>query len=120
MESTVNAIHYMEIVTPEVEATRLLYATAFGWDFEPSVADLGNAAVATIPGGSLCGIRAPMHAEELPVVRNYIRVANLDAATQTAKRLGAAILLEGMDLAGWGRITIYELGGIQHGLWQLP
>jgi predicted enzyme related to lactoylglutathione lyase len=119
MEPPASVIHYLEIVTPDVEATRQFYATAFGWEFR-SVAELGNAAVATIPGGSLCGIRAPMHAEELPVVRNYIRVANLEAATQAAKRGGAAILLEGMDLAGWGSITIYELGGIQHGLWQLP
>jgi predicted enzyme related to lactoylglutathione lyase len=83
------------------------------------VSELGNASVAAIPGGSLCGIRAPMHPEELPVVRHYIHVANLEAATQDAKRLGAAILLESMDLAGWGKISIYELGGIQHGLWQV-
>ena len=119
MESAVNAIHYLEIVTPDVEATCLLYTAAFGWSFQSSVSELGNASVATIPGGSLCGIRAPLHVEELPVVRMYIRVTNLDAATKEAKRLGATILLESMDLAGWGKISIYELGGIQHGLWQV-
>jgi len=119
MESTINVIHYLEIVTPDVDATRQLYATSFGWNFQPSVSELGNASVATIPGGSLCGIRAPLHAEELPVVRTYIRVANLDTATKEAKDLGATILLESMDLAGWGKISIYEFGGIQHGLWQV-
>jgi len=102
-----------------VAGTRQLYATAFGWTFQPAVAELGNASVATIPGGSLCGIRAPLHSEELPVVRVYLRVADLDAATAGAKAAGATILLESMDLAGWGRISIYELGGIQHGLWQV-
>jgi len=120
MESAANAIHYLEIVTPDVEATRSLYASVFGWTFQPSVPELGNASVASLPGGSLCGIRAPIHAEELPVVRNYIRVTNLDAATKEAQRLGATLLLESMDLAGWGRISIYELGGLQHGLWQVP
>ena len=119
MESTVTAIHYLEVVTPDVEATRLLYATVFGWNFQPSVSELGNAAVAAMPGGSLCGIRAPLHAEELPVVRAYMRVTNLDAATQEAGRSGATILLESMDLAGWGKISIYEIGGLQHGLWQV-
>jgi len=120
MEPIATPIHYLEIVTPEVEATRQLYASAFGWQFQPPATDLGNAFVATLPGGSLCGIRSPMHVEEVPVVRIYLRVADLDAATQAAKRSGATFLLEAMDLAGWGRISIYELGGIQHGLWQVP
>ena len=119
MEATVPAIHYLEIVTPDVEATRQLYSAAFGWNFQPAVAELGNAAVAAIPGGSLCGIRAPLHAEEAPVVRTYIRVPNLAATTKEARRSGATILLESMDLAGWGKISIYEIGGLQHGLWQV-
>jgi hypothetical protein len=119
MEATIPAIHYLEIVTPEVEATRQLYAAVFGWTFQAPVAELGNAVVAALPGGSLCGIRAPLHAEESPVVRAYLRVPDLAAATQGAKASGATILLEAMDLAGWGSITIYEIGGIQHGLWQV-
>jgi predicted enzyme related to lactoylglutathione lyase len=47
-------------------------------------------------------------------------VADLGAATREAARLGACILLEDMDLPGWGRITIFELGGIQQGLWEVP
>ena len=120
MDIPANAIHYLEIVTPDVEATRLLYATAFGWRFQAPVPELGNAVVAPLPGGSLCGIRAPLHESELPVVRIYIRVADLEATTREAERLGAKILLESMDLAGWGRISIHEWGGIQQGLWQVP
>jgi predicted enzyme related to lactoylglutathione lyase len=115
-----NAIHYLEIVTPDVEVARHLYSTAFGWRFEPAVPELGNAVVATLPGGSLCGIRAPLHVEEEPVVRTYIRVANLEHATREVERLGARILLESMDLAGWGKISIVECGGVQQGLWQVP
>ncbi|HEX4953352.1 MAG TPA: hydroxylase [Thermoanaerobaculia bacterium] len=120
MEAPENAVHYLEIVTPDVDAARLLYSTAYGWRFEPAVAELGNAVVAPIPGGSLCGIRAPLHELETPVVRTYIRVSNLETATREAERLGAKILLESMELAGWGKISIYELGGIQQGLWQVP
>ena len=115
----VNAVHYLEIVTPDVEAARRLYSAAFGWRFESPMTELGNAVVAALPGGSLCGIRAPLHAEETPVVRPYVRVADLEAATREAERSGAKVLLESMDLAGWGRITIVELGGIQQGLWQV-
>ncbi|MDE3245626.1 MAG: hydroxylase [Acidobacteriota bacterium] len=119
MEAPGNAIHYLEIVTPDVDAARMLYSTTFGWRFDSPVPELGNASVATLPGGSICGIRAPLHAEETPVVRAYFRVADLETATREAERWGAKILLESMDLPGWGRISIYELGGLQQGLWQV-
>jgi len=119
MEVPENSVHYLEIVTPDVDAACLLYSTAFGWHFQSSVPELGNAFVATLPGGSLCGIRAPLHLEETPVVRTYIRVTNLETVTRDAERLGATILLESMDLAGWGKISIYDFGGIQQGLWQV-
>ena len=119
MAVPLNSLHYLEIVTPDVEAVRRQYASAFGWAFRYPVPELGNAALATLPDGSFCGIRAPMHPEETPVVRPYLRVADLDAATREAERLGATFLLEAMELPGWGRIAIYELGGIQHGLWQV-
>lgn len=119
MDVPEHAVHYLEIVTPDVEGARRLYSTAFGWRFEAAVPELGNACVAPLPGGSLCGIRAPLHPTETPVVRTYIRVADLETATREAERLGATILLESMDLAGWGTISIYEIGGIQQGVWQL-
>lgn len=61
--------------------------------------------VATLPNGSLCGIRSPMHEQEKPVVRTYLRVADLEAAVQEA---------------GQGTIAIYMFGGIEQGLWQVP
>jgi len=120
MEPVEHSIHYLEIVTPDAEAARQHYAKAYGWHFEPAGANLGHSFVAKLPGGSLCGIRPPLHPEELPIVRTYLRVANIQAATEEAARLGAQVLLDDMELPGWGKISIYEFGGIQQGLWQLP
>lgn len=114
-----HAVHYLEIVTPDVDAARHLYASTFGWHFRAPVPELGNAWVAALPGGSLCGIRAPLSAEEVPVVRTYVRVGDLEAATLEAAQSGGTVLLESMDLAGWGRISIVGLGSIQQGLWQV-
>jgi len=52
-------------------------------------------------------------------VRTHLRVADLEAATREAARLGAQILLDHMDIPGWRKISIYEIGGIQQGLWQV-
>ncbi len=113
-----HAVHYLEIVTPDVEAACQLYGTAYGWHFQ-AVAELGNAFVATLPGGSLCGIRAPMHHSEKPIVRTYLRVTDIETAVQEAAQLGAKIALEPMEIPGHGQVAIYQFGGIEQGLWQV-
>ena len=115
-----HAVHYLEIVTPDVEAVRNLYEESYGWHFQPIEPALGNAFVAELPGGVLCGIRAPMHAEEKPTVRTYVRVADIKTSVQRATQLGATVLLEQMEIPGHGVIAIYLHGGIEHGIWQVP
>jgi predicted enzyme related to lactoylglutathione lyase len=114
-----HAVHYLEIVTADVRTTSDFYAEAYGWRFEPEAPELGNAMVATLPDGSMCGIRAPMHDDEKPIVRTYLRVADIDTAVQRAAELGATIALESMEIPGRGKIAIYFLGGIQQGIWQI-
>jgi uncharacterized protein len=115
-----NEIHYVEIVTPDIETTRDHYARAHGWEFEEMVPELGNAFVAQLPSGVLCGIRAPMHEQELPTLRTYIRVADLSASVATAQAQGATVLLPDMEIRGRGRIAIFLIGGIEQGIWQVP
>ena len=115
-----NSVHYLEIITPDVQSLCDLYSKSWGWNFGPAVPELGNAHVAELPDGSLCGIRAPMHTLEKPIVRTYLRVADLEASVRMAAQQGCKILLERMELAGHGIIAIFEKGGIEQGLWQLP
>ncbi len=115
-----HSIYYFEIVTPDVETVCRLYGEAYGWTFEAKGPEWGNSYVASLPDGSLCGVRAPMHETEQPIVRTYLRVADIDAAVEEAGKLGAEIALEPMEMPGHGRIAIYLLGGIQQGLWQVP
>jgi predicted enzyme related to lactoylglutathione lyase len=114
-----HSVYYLEIVTPNVKAMCDLYTKSYGWNFQPMVPELGNACVADLPGGSLCGIRAPMHAAEKPIVRTYLRVTDIQASVQKAAQLGAKILLDHMEIPGRGIIAIYENGGIEQGLWQV-
>lgn len=120
MEAPESPLHYLEIVTPEVEATCRMYAEICGWSFAPPEPALGNARVATLPGGALLGIRAPLSPEEAPVVRPYFRVPDLAAATQAAARHGGCLALDSMELPGRGRIAIQVLGDVQQGFWEVP
>ena len=114
-----HGIHYLEIVTPNVEAACRLYREAYGWSFQ-AMPELGNASVATLPGGSLCGVRAPMHDQEKPVVRTYLRVTDVETSARRAVELGATVALEPLEIPGQGRIAIYLHGGIEQGIWQVP
>ena len=113
-------VFYLEVVTADVQAASRFYSEAYGWHFMPEAPELGNARVATLPGGSLCGIRAPMSDHERPIVRTYLRVADVEVAVKKAAQLGATVALEPTDIPGRGRIAIYFIGGIEQGLWQVP
>ena len=112
-------IHYLEIVTPDVDSTCATHAKLHHVTFGPAVPELGQARTAPFGSGGMIGVRAPMHEAEESVIRPYTKVADLEVAVATAANMGAEIALSSMDIPGRGKIAIYILGGVQHGLWQV-
>lgn len=112
-------IHYLEIVTPDVEATCAVLGKSLGSPFGEPVAELGNARTAELANGGIIGVRAPMHETEAPVVRPYWLVTDLAAALADAEAAGAQVAHPPMEIPGRGSFAIYIQGGIHHGLWQL-
>lgn len=84
-------VHYLEIVTPEVESTCRALEAMHGVRFGEAVAALGNARTLQLPDGRRIGIRAPMHDGERPVVRPYLLVKDIAAAVEAARAAGAEI-----------------------------
>lgn len=111
-------IHYLEIVTKEVDAVCAAYAAANGLQFGKPDAGLGNARTATLPGGGLVGVRAPLSPVEEPVVRPYWLVGDIDAAVAAAVGAGGQIAHPPMEIPGHGTFAIYIQGAVHHGLWQ--
>ena len=112
-------IHYLEIVTKEVDALCAAYAAVNGVQFGKPDARLGHARTAALPGGGLVGVRAPMHELEEPVVRPYWLVDDIEAAVAAAVEAGGEVAHPPMEIPGHGTFAIYIQGGIHHGLWQL-
>ena len=112
-------VHYLEIVTSDVDAVCSAYAAAGGLQFGEPEAGLGHARTASMPGGGMLGVRAPMHETEEPVVRPYWLVDNLEAALAAAVEVGAEVAHPALEIPGRGRFAIYVQGGVHHGLWQL-
>ncbi|MEM0985011.1 MAG: hydroxylase [Pseudomonadota bacterium] len=111
-------IHYLEIVTPAVEATCVALAAQHDITFSAPVAGLGNARVASLSSGGRIGVRAPMREDEAPVVRPYMLVDDIDEASKAAKDAGAEFAMRATEIPGQGTFAIYVLGGIEHGIWE--
>ena len=112
-------IEYLEIVTPDVDATCATLAAVHGVEFSAPVAELGNARTADLEGGGRVGIRAPMHESEQPVVRPYLSTPDVVAATEAAEQSGAEIAHPPLEIPGVGRFAIFFQGGNQYGNWQV-
>ena len=112
-------VHYLEIVTPDMDATCVALEKLHGVSFSEPVAELGNARTAALKSGGRIGLRAPMHDAEQPIVRPYVLVDDIEAAVETAKAAGGEIALPPTEIPGHGKFAIYIQGGINHGLWQL-
>lgn len=118
-EEEAMVVQYLEIVTPEVEATCDSLEEMHGVRFSEPVLELGNARTADLEGGGRIGVRAPLREDEEPVVRPYVLVADIEAAVKAAEAAGGQFAMLPTEIPGHGTFAIYFLGGIQHGLWQL-
>lgn len=112
-------VHYLEIVTPSVDAVCTAYAAAGGMEFGQPVEGLGWARTASLPEGGMVGVRAPMNETEGPVVRPYWLVQDIEAALRAAVDAGAEVAHPALAIPGYGTFAIYIQGGVHHGLWQL-
>jgi predicted enzyme related to lactoylglutathione lyase len=118
-KETAAQVHYLEIVTPEVDAMCGTLEKLHGVSFSDPAAELGNARTAALEGGGRIAVRAPMREDEEPVVRPYVLVEDIESAVEEARAAGAEIAIPLMEIPNHGKIAIYIQGGIQHGLWQI-
>jgi predicted enzyme related to lactoylglutathione lyase len=112
------AVHYVEIVSNDVDTLTGLYERIHGLSFGPPDSDLGQARVATGAGGTLVGIRKPLAAHEQPIVRTYLAVDDIQQAVKKAEEHGATIAYPPTRQGRRGTFAIVIQGDAQHGLWQ--
>ncbi len=115
----VTSVRYLEIVTPRVSETCEALGGVHGVAFGEPVAELGNARTADLADGGRIGVRAPMRSTEQPIVRPYLLVQDIEASVEAATKAGATVAVPPVEIPGQGTFSIYILGGIEHGLWQL-
>lgn len=111
-------VHYLEIVSNDVDTLTELYGRLHGLSFGAPDPDLGQARVATRADGTLVGIRSPLAAHEQPIVRTYLAVDDIERAAKQAEDAGAIVAYPPTRQGQRGSFAIVIHGGVQHGLWQ--
>jgi predicted enzyme related to lactoylglutathione lyase len=112
------AVHYLEIVSNDVDTLTALYQRMHGLSFGAPDPDLGQARVATAADGSLVGIRKPLAAHEQAIMRTYLAVEDIQSAMKNAEDCGAIIAYPPTLQGQWGIFAIVIQGDVQHGVWQ--
>ena len=112
-------IHYLEIVTDEVDKVCQSYSNTLNISFSDEIPELGMAKTSELPDGSLLGIRKPMHEAEEATTRPYYLVKDIDLAVINAEESGAIIAVPPMEISERGKCAIIMFGSIQSGFWQL-
>ena len=112
------AVHYLEIVSNDLDTLTALYQRMHGLSFGPPDADLGQARVATRTDGMLVGIRKPLAAHEQPIMRTYLAVEDIQQAVKKAEESGAIIAYPPTRQGERGTFAIVIQGDVPHGLWQ--
>lgn len=100
------SVHYLEVVTNNVDATCALYEAWWGVSFSEPVAALGQARTATRANGTLVGIRKPLADHETPIVRSYVSVNDIEAATKAAEAQGAMVAYPPTEQGEYGTFAI--------------
>jgi predicted enzyme related to lactoylglutathione lyase len=112
------AVHYLEIVSNDVDTLTALYHRMHGLSFGPPDPDLGQALVAAHTDGSLVGIRKPLASHEQPIMRTYFAVEDIQQAVKVAEDSGATVAYPPTRQGPRGTFAIVIQGDLQHGLWQ--
>ncbi len=81
-------IHYLEIVTPNVDEACGALEKAHCVTFGEPIAELGDARTTDLSEGGRNGVQPPMRKTESPVVRPYLLVNNFEASVKAAESAG--------------------------------
>ena len=112
-------IHYLEIVSHDVDAVCKAYENAHSVSFGEPDELLGGARTCALSDGSIVGVRGPLRDTEQPVVRPYWLVDDIEKAVSNIEAEGAKVAMPPMEIPGKGKFAICILGSNDHGLWQL-
>lgn len=114
---------WIDLMSPDVDASKAFYTELFGWDAEDQHDDEGNRIYTMFrnDGRDVAGLGGQLsEMEGSPAVWNhYVSVDDADAAVQRATNAGGSVVMEPMDVMTSGRMAVLaDPTGAVTSVWQ--
>ena len=109
-EHYVGKIIFVELVTPDLAASKQFYAGLFGWTFNDIQAGGTQYAEASLDGHPVAGLihkDVPTGEHRQPAWLSFIAVHDVDATKKTALQHGAKVLFEPHSFPNRGREAVF-------------
>lgn len=111
---------WVDLTTPDTEASRAFYQAIFGWEYNVSGPEFGGYAVARLGNHDIAGVGAsePGAQGKSAFWQLYLATHALDADVARAVSLGASVLTPAMILGDFGGVAVLQdPGGVSFRLW---
>jgi predicted enzyme related to lactoylglutathione lyase len=116
--------NWIDLMSPDVDASKAFYAAVFGWDMSDEFDDDGNRiyTMCRVDGKNVAGIggQPPGMPEGMPPVWNsYVSVADAEATTGAAVGAGGSVMMPPMQVMEAGTMAILsDPTGAAFSIWQ--
>ena len=109
---------WVDVSTPNMEATKTFYSGLFGWE-ATSYPEMGGYTNFTKGGKLVCGAAPTQSPDQHPAWGTYISVDDADATAQAVRENGGQVAMPPMDVSELGRMAIFQdPTGAFFGVWQ--
>jgi hypothetical protein len=112
---------WVELGTPDIEATAAFYGGLFGWEIPelPNSAELGGYRRAKKNGKDVAGVSPLMQDGQPPAWSTYVSVEDAAASLAKVGEAGGQVIVEPMDVMGLGTMGVFaDPTGAVCGVWQ--
>lgn len=110
---------WVDHAAKDVAASSAFYSGLFGWEAEDQGEEMGHYTIYRKGGKTVAGDMTVMMEGQPSAWVSYVSVDDADATVDLAKKAGAAVFVEPMDVSDIGRMAVFaDPTGAAIGIWQ--
>ena len=98
---------WIDHATTDIEASNDFYGSLFGWEADDQGEEMGHYTLMRKGGKTVAGNMAAMGEGQPSVWVTYVSVEDADATVDRARKAGAMVFVEPMDVSDIGRMAVF-------------
>jgi predicted enzyme related to lactoylglutathione lyase len=110
---------WVDHAAKDLAGSNSFYGSLFGWEADDQGEDMGHYTLMRKGGKTVAGNMRAMMEGQPSAWTTYVSVEDADATVDRAKKAGAAVFVEPMDVTDIGRMAVFaDPTGAAIGIWQ--